>query len=760
MMNTRLRLTPLVSALASAFALGLTAGAAQAQTAAAAAVAAAPDTPDAQRVVIVQGRGQVRSVQGVTAAEFSEAPAGTSPLVTVSRLPGVNFQSADPLGNYEWSTRFTVRGFSQNQLGFTLDDVPLGDMSYSNFNGLHISRAIASENVGRAFLSQGSGALDTASSSNLGGTLQFYSVDPSDKFGVELHETVGSDKLLRSYASINTGDTGHGRLMLSIVKQNADKWKGEGQQRQQQVNAKYLIDTGSTRFSAFVNTSSRREMDYQDMSYEMINRLGRNWDNFYPDFQAAIDASNKYCGNNGSTYVAQCDDAYYAGAGLRDDTLMGATLDATVNDKLRVKTTLYHHTDNGRGLWFTPYTASVDAAQTPVSLRTTEYAINRTGVTATATLTLGAHDIKAGVWFEGNAFDQARRFYNATLADVPSPYIFPANPFYTQWQYRFNTTTEQFSLSDTFQASDALTLSAGFKSLDVNTDGELLVGSGKPSGSIAAKKNFLPQAGLNYQLSKTDELFASLARNMRAYQAAATGTTPWATTADGFKAIQGSLKPETSDSFEAGWRTSAKGYEGTLTAYLVNFHDRLLGVQKGAGIAGNATILSNVGGVRSVGVEASLSLRVTPTLTWYNSLSQASSTYRSDVVSDGVTYAVSGKHVVDAPNTMLKSVLGYDDGALFGNATVDYMSKRYYSYLNDASVNARTVLNLSGGYRVKALGLIKEASLQGSINNVANLKYVSTIGSNGFVNSDSTGTAQTLLVAPPRQFMLTLAAKF
>ena len=35
-----------------------------------------------------------------------------------------------------------IRGFNQNQLGFTLDGVPLGDMSYGNTNGLHISRAI------------------------------------------------------------------------------------------------------------------------------------------------------------------------------------------------------------------------------------------------------------------------------------------------------------------------------------------------------------------------------------------------------------------------------------------------------------------------------------------------------------------------------------------------------------------------------------------------------------------------------------------
>src|SRR6185436_5178569 len=148
-----------------------------------------------------------------------------------------------------------------------------------------------------------------------------------------------------------------------------------------------------------------------------------------------------------------------------------------------------------------------------------------------------------------------------------------------------------------------LTLGAGFKSLRVNIDGQLQTGTG-PSGSITASKGFLPQLGLNYQLSKTDELFADYARNMRAYQGAATGTTPFATTAAGFDAIKNSLKPETSDTLEGGWRSKGQFYEGSLTGYFVNFHDRLLGVQAGSGIQGNPTILSNVGGVRTVGLEA------------------------------------------------------------------------------------------------------------------------------------------------------------
>jgi iron complex outermembrane receptor protein len=748
-----------LSALATALSLAFAAQAqTQPQTIAPATESGA--SADTQTVTITQGRGQVRSVQGMDAKEFTEAPAGTSPLVTVSRLPGVNFQSADPLGNYEWSTRFTVRSFSQSQLGFTLDNVPLGDMSYGNFNGLHISRAISSENVGRAFLSQGSGSLDTASSSNLGGTLQFYSRAPEDKFGLDIRQTLGSDSENRTFGRVDTGATGFGALSLSFTNQDARKWKGEGHQRQKQVNIGYLNNWGVSRLSAFVDLSQRREIDYQDMSKEMIGRLGTKWDNFFPDTAAAVKASNTLCGNGGSTYVAQCDDAYYAGSGLRNDTLMGSTFETLAWNKLHMALTAYDHTNKGQGLWYTPYKSSPNGV--PVSVRTTEYNIDRTGEIASFDVDLGANTIKFGLWHEDNDFNQARRFYAvASATSFPSPYDFLSNPFSTQWQYKFKTTTNQYWLSDDWAVTDALTVTAGFKGLRVSTAGTPLVGADvMPSGTVESKKNFLPQVGANFKLSSTDELFTSYSKNMRAFQGAATGTTPFATTIDGFNAIKNSLKPETSDDFEGGWRTHHQLYEATLAAYLVNFHNRLLSVQSGSGIVGNPVVLSNVGGVRTYGLEAAVSLRLQPGLTWTNSFSESRSTYRDDVISGKDTILIKGKHVVDAPDTMLKSIVGYDNGSLFGDIGADFMSKRYYSYSNDASVPSRLLFNASAGFRFAPFAMVKSSSLQLNVTNLTDRKTISTLGSNGFVNNDAAGTAQTLLPGAPREFTVTFAAKF
>jgi iron complex outermembrane receptor protein len=229
-------------------------------------------------------------VQALTLEEIERAAPGSSPIKMVEKLPGVNFQAADAFGAYEWSTRISIRAFNQNQLGFTLDGVPLGDMSYGNHNGLHISRATISENLARVELSQGAGALGTASSSNLGGTLQFISRNPSDDFGGQLNLSGGSDSLQRIFARVETGTLdalGGGKGYVSVASTKQDKWKGVGEQNHDQVNVKYVQPVGTATVTAVYNWSDRAENDYQDLSLEMIRRLGYNWDNISGNYALA-----------------------------------------------------------------------------------------------------------------------------------------------------------------------------------------------------------------------------------------------------------------------------------------------------------------------------------------------------------------------------------------------------------------------------------------------------------------------------------------
>lgn len=698
----------------------------------------------------VFGRGQTRQVTTVTRQDIQDEAPGTSPLKVLGKLPGVSFQSADPYGAYEWSTSISVRGFGSNQLGYTLDDIPLGDMSYGNHNGLHISRAISSENIGRVQLSQGTGALDTASTSNLGGTMQFYSVDPEDQFGGTVAQTLGSNNSRRTFLKLDSGRLENGgKMYLSLADQNSDKWKGQGEQRSKQANFKYVQFLGDSKLSAFVNFSDRREIDYQDLSKEMISRLGYRWDNYYPNWQAAINSSQGIW-SSGETSK---DDAYYAGAGLRQDTLAGVSYDAAVNENLRWKTTVYNHTDKGQGLWWTPYVLS-PTTNTP-AVRTTEYDMNRPGLISAMTLKLDAHKVNGGIWYESDDFKQARRYYATSATDPLSPYDYKSNPFRTDWNFNFNERTTQLWLQDTVRVAERTNLNAGFKSVSVVVTGTETTGADRPSGTIESTKPFLPQIGINHQLDESNELFAQVAQNMRAIY-----TQPFSTTKAGFAAIVGSLQPETSTTYEGGWRFHGESTEGLLTGYYTQFKDRLLSIQQGSGIAGNPSVLANVGKVESVGLEAGLNWKVTRTWSWYNSVSVNDTQYKENYIDNGVVRNVAGKQVVGIPKNMFKTEISYSSGPWFAKLSGDYMSERYYTYSNDASADPRWLWNLGGGYRTKNVWMFKEVTAQVNVMNLFDTQYISTVGTNGFTYSDPNGTSQTLMVGAPRQFFANLTGKF
>jgi hypothetical protein len=71
-------------------------------------------------------------------------------------------------------------------------------------------------------------------------------------------------------------------------------------------------------------------------------------------------------------------------------------------------------------------------------------------------------------------------------------------------------------------------------------------------------------------------------------------------------------------------------------------------------------------------------------------------------------------------------------------------------------VKASTISDLTLGYRFASVG----TTLQLNVTNLTDEKYISTIGSNGFVNNDSAGTAQTILTGAPRQVFFAVKKSF
>ena len=742
--------------------------------------------------VTVTAPGEIRTEQSVSEAVIQESAPGTSPVRIISQLPSVNFTSADPYGSYEWAVRISVRGFNQNQLGFTLDEIPLGDMSYGNWNGLHISRAVMDENVGRIVLSQGTGALETASNSNLGGTAQFYSTDPSDKRSFTVDQSFGSFNAYRTVGRFESGLLGgKTKLYVAGVSQLSDKWKGHGDIGQDywQLNAKVIHYFGTKGvLTAYMDYSNRHETDYQDLSKAYVNVLGYNFDN-YGNWAQSIQAANacngvgSYPGAVNSLTPAQdpCDAGYYAGAGLRKDLLGYVSYKAALTSKLTWKTTAYGHGNDGIGLWFTPYTPTYNSTFTgvvsPISMRSSEYGIQRGGFLTSLSYETDRNRLEGGVWFEKENFTLARRYYPTSLA-APDQSLdsFPTNPFYTQWAYQFGTTVYQIHLQDQFKVTKALTVSAGFKTIETNTDGTLqsfntpalsptATISSFAQGSLESGKPFLPQFGANYKFDKHNEVFGDAAYNVRAYVAGGNGfgNAPWGTTQAGFDSLKSTLKPETSWTEEVGYRYTSNKVSAQVNYFHVNYSNRLLALQQGSGIQGNPSLLTNVAGVTTNGVDLASTIPLGSGFSLYNGLTYSRSTYDDNVTTYNPTPSISyikGKLAVDTPELLYKNELSYRNRGFFSNISSNYMSKRYYSYDNTGSVDGRFLADCAAGYKVEQVGAFQDLKFQLSVYNLFGEKYYSSIGTNGFVGSDAGGLVDTLQVGPPRTFVGSLSVRF
>ena len=724
---------------------------------------------DEGEAIIVLGRGETQQVQEISNKDLAVLLPGTSALKAIEKLPSVNVQNADAFGAYEWAQRVSIRGFNQQQLGFNLDGIPLGDFSYGNVNGLHISRAISPENIGITRVTQGAGALNTQATNNLGGTLEFISRDPSSEFALNASGTYGSDNTFRGFASVDSGDLGSVRGFVSYAYYTTDKWKGFGKQRAHNVNAKIVADVGAGKITAFASFSDRAEQDYQDLSLERIRRLGFDNDNISNNFPLAVlladIAANR--GESGATpsnpgagtvYPApytNVDDVYFDASGLRRDYVGSLGYETPLGDNLKFAIKGYYHNNHGQGTWWTPYTPTPGGA--PISVRTTEYDIRRGGVFGSVQGDFGINNITVSAWYEKNDLKQARRFYGlpSRTASTRNALRFQSDPFFTQWEFDHDTNTLQYSVQDVIDLG-ALKISAGWKGFSVTNRATAVIAGGRAAGRLSVKDWFQPSIGATYTIGKL-EFFANFSQATRAFTTATTSG-PFASSQAGFDLARPTLKPESSDTYEGGLRYSDNSFSGSIGGYYVNFYNRLLGVRVGPAIVGGPGALQNVGKVRSYGLEAVGEYKIGFGFSFFASYSYNDSTYRNDVFdqSGALVTRLIGKTTVDTPRHLIKAEVAYDNYGVFGRIGTNFMTRRFFTYENDQSVPSRAIVDASLGYRFTG-GFLDKWEIQANATNLFDKQYVSTIGSNGFQNS---GDGQTLLSGAPQQFFITLKTSF
>ncbi len=509
-------------------------------------------------MVVVTGR-QTRTSVELPGTEMQKILPGVSPLRAIETLPGVLYVTADPWGYNEQNAQLFIHGFAANQLGYTMDGIPLGDQSYGNYNGLSPQRAVISENVGRVVVSTGTGDLATASNSNLGGTIETFSSDPLDRLGIRGGHTFGSYGTARSSARLDTGTFDGTSAYVSAARQRARAWDFKGIQGGWQANAKLVHQGSFGKLTAYFDYNDFTQPNEDATVFFRPSAGGTatpvqlytpyTKPFFYPDFAGYRTSYLTALGNSpaaeGSNYRN-----YYSDA-QRTDYLGYVRLDATLSPRARWSTTAYFHHNDGAGVVAGPLGQSITTAQpyldpgyaalpancrfggngngvrpaactaltaaqaaaagaalvtatggSGLITRTTEYRIDRVGVISALDLELGDHRIELGGWYEHNSTTQWRRWYGVDVnnPDTSTPYIRPleaAQPLFTQYQGDARIEQLQLHIQDSWQALDRLLIQAGFKTSAQWADGRYPV---QPrAGSLSGLAGGLPQGRINTQ---------------------------------------------------------------------------------------------------------------------------------------------------------------------------------------------------------------------------------------------------------------------
>ena len=750
----------------------------------------AQDGSDVEQVVVV-GSGQTRSVSTLVPSNLKALPPGTSVQKALNFLPGVMAQSIDALGVNEQSLTLQVRGFSTTHLGYTLDGMPLGDGAYNNYNGLTVSRALMSENLGRADLATGIAGLSIASTSNLGGAVIYTSSAPKQTFGVSGTQTFASNDGKRSFLRLDTGDIDGFSAYLSGQYSEQDLFVNQPAYRTsygKQLNGKaqYKFDRGT--ITAFMDLSRTNQADDPYMSKDMLlnhfapglgcRRLCARLDGLCSSRAACSVPSLVSKCVNSSAPEKTSDVTFTNGQILRNDDLFYVAGDYAVTDDLGARLQVYRHTDKGAGNnfitgWSTQGTAST-ADDLPVQIRDTRYTINRDGVLGSLAYDIAFNHLQAGFWLEENTSSASRYIDTNVTGPFDLGQFLKGQPSTAQWVQQTQWHTHQFYLQDTASLfDDAVSVDFGFKGTYSKSEAQAEPGIAVTTppastqfatGTLVAKNYFLPEAGARWKFAPGQEVYISYAQNMAMFQGGFK-LGPQSVTQSVWDVQGKTLVPETSRSLDFGYRYVTDDLQLSLAGYHVHFDNRLLqynpcptNQQQNPG-CGNS--FHNAGSVTSNGAELGVQWQPLPWLNWYNSASYNETTYDQNLnfcTTTCVLYATTGKQQVDTPKQLLASVLTAKWDGFWASLQAKFTGRRYYTYTNDQGFGSYSTFDVGAGYDFGPFDGLSGAKLSFNVTNVTDRRYAANFDNSVFAPNDPTGTIVVAHASAPRQMFLTFGA--
>ncbi len=727
----------------------------------------------------------VKGRSTVTKSATEKNLATGNPFQALSLLPSINTFSHDATGLFGGG--LTIRGFNSDQLGFTINGVPVNDSG--NF-AVYPQEYADQENLCTQTVSQGNPDVDSPHAGATGGNVGITSCDPEDKQRFRVAQGFGELRMSRTFARYDTGRfaDNKAKVFVSLSHTQADKWKGEGSAKKDHLDAAFrwdMNDDNTILGSVLYNKAINHNIG--NLSLAQLNTYGYYYDystSFKPGHLPGGAGAQKETGPSPQYYKLAMNPFENAILSLSGSFKLASETFLKVQpyywygfgtggvQQTALSETAFLNTATGKTGAGTDLNGDGDTLDTVVVARSSVTKTQRPGITAEINTTFDNHLVRLGLWYERATHLQTQpavgvnasgEAYDIWLQN--GQILRPDGSTYQGRDWRTVSTAYQIYANDTINLmGDRAVLSLGVRAPTVTRDVTNYANEATTTSYNIQKtySDVLPQVGVRFNIDKTQQVFANVGKNFRAApNFAFTGSNVTFNSA-GQVVLVTEAKPETSVVTDLGYRLQTKGMSLSATLFNTNFTDRQANAYDP--VADKSTY-TNAGNVKTQGLELEVgSAPFGGGFTAYGSFTAQSSEMQDNItVAKGQVLPTAGKQFTLVPDRMVGASLQYAVGAFYARLKVKHTGRQYASLLNDEEVPAYTTGDFDAGYNFGNFGMLSNVQLRFNLSNITNAQYRNP-SSGSVVNTVKYGSTNPSTVyyylGAPRYAAISLSADF
>lgn len=727
----------------------------------------------------------------VNRAHIETLSPSSNPYQAIELLPGVNTFSNDATGLFGGGLR--VRGANSDQMGFTINGAPVND---SGSFSVYPQEYSDSENLCEIFVTQGSTDTEAPHVGASGGNIGMVTCAPADEYRLRLSQSLGGLNYSKTFLRVDTGKFagGSAKAFISYSKAKADKFKGPGKADKEHIDfgAEFKPNNSFSASTSFLYNNAVNN-NFRTLTKAQIAASGRQL-----DFSATPPTHLTPVAGTAQVEAVPADGYYQFNINPFKNYLWTGKVEYKTSKDTSISAEPYfwygYGTGGGQlaalkegnantllGKGVRDINGDGDALDTALVYRSSVTRTYRPGITFKANARLDNHNILAGYWVERARHIQTQPAVtidsNGNSADrwLENSDLYlrrqSGGIYQGRDQLTVSTGTSLFLQDSINLLQDKLNLQLGVRNSAIKREFNNFANEGFGQGAdYSASKTYskvLPSLGARYALDAQQQIFLNLAGNMKApgnfiYGGLLSGGTMVNGVLTGATMRNPAMEAETSTNLDLGYRYASEAWTFSGSLYYIDFKNRQARAYDP--VAG-LSIDFNVGDVKTKGFELESGYRLNATWSVYGSLSYTSSKMQSDLRTGAATYeATSGKQMPDTPEWLSGLSLNYANGPWYGTVDAKFTGKSYSTLVNDESVDAKTLVNSTLGYRFADTAFLKKPSIQLNVSNLFNRDSVNINSGSGSLFTTRAlgagGTAPAYYVGAPRFISVTLRSDF